>query len=455
MSRLTRYLCALALLLAGPAHLSTQASPGSVQAARQPQPTAAASLPSATPESVGMSSERLGRLKAVMQEYVDRERIAGIGTLILRGGKLIHFETYGKMDRERDLPMRKDVILRMASMSKAVTSVAAVMLMEEGKLLLGEPVSKYLPAFKQTTVAVPAAPGTPGGSTRYGVVAARRDITIRDLLTHTAGISYGTGLTADRHKAAGIQGWYLSDQKDPIGVVMERLAGIPFEAQPGERYIYGYNTDILGAVVEKASGLTLDEFFRRRIFEPLEMTDSSFFLPREKRDRLATVYSLVDGKLVRAPDGGVGQGDYVDGPRACFSGGAGLLSTPTDYARFLQMLLNGGELDGVRLLSPTSVELMTANHVGTLYNDGAMGFGLGFEVIEHLGRASRYGSEGAYGWGSAYFQRYFIDPQEQLVAVFYAQLIPAGGLDLQDKFRSLVYQAIVGPVPAAGARPVR
>lgn len=453
MRRTTAYLCAFVLGLVVPAHPTAQAVPRSAQAVGRLHPAGVNGLSAATPESVGMSSERLSRLKAVMQEYVDRERIAGIGTLILRGGRLVHFETYGKMDRERDLPMRRDVILRMASMSKAVTSVAAVMLMEEGTLLLGEPVSKYLPAFKQTTVAVPAAPGTPGGSTRYGVVAAKREITIRDLLTHTSGISYGTGLTSDRHKAADIQGWYLSDQKDPIGVVMERLAAIPFEAQPGERYIYGYNTDILGAVVEKASGLTLDEFFRRRIFEPLEMTDSSFFLPREKRDRLATVYSLVDGKLVRAPDGGVGQGDYLDGPRACFSGGAGLLSTPTDYARFLQMLLNGGELDGVRLLGPKSVELMTANHVGTLYSDGAMGFGLGFEVIEHLGRASRYGSEGTFGWGSAYFQRYFIDPQEQLVAVFYAQLIPAGGLDLQDKFRSLVYQAIVGPVPVPEPRP--
>ncbi|MEW5984500.1 MAG: serine hydrolase [Acidobacteriota bacterium] len=170
-----------------------------------------------------MSSPRLERLKAVMQDYVDRERIAGVGTLILRGGRLVHFETYGKMDRERDLPMRKD--------------------------------------------------------------------------------SYGRGLTADRHKAAGIQGWYLSDQKDPIGVVMERLAAIPFEAQPGEQHIYGYNTDILGAVVEKASGLTLDQFFRRRIFEPLKMVDSGFFLPQEKRDRLATVYSISDGTLVRAPDG--------------------------------------------------------------------------------------------------------------------------------------------------------
>ena len=163
------------------------------------------------------------------------------------------------------------------------------------------------------------------------------------------------------------------------------------------------------------------------------------------------------GGLVRAPDGGVGQGDFVDGPRACFGGGAGLLSTPMDYARFLQMLLNGGELDGVRILSPKTVELMTANHVGALYNDGYMGFGLGFEVIEHVGRTGRFGSVGTYGWGSAYFQRFFVDPQEKLVAVFYAQLIPAGGLDIQEKWRDLVYAAIIGTAGRSGdgARRVR
>jgi CubicO group peptidase (beta-lactamase class C family) len=358
------------------------------------------------------------------------------------------------MDVEKNLPMRKDVILRMASMSKAVTSVAAAILFEEGRILLTDPVSKYLPAFKQTTVTVPPPPGTPGTG-RYGVVPAKRAITIRDLLTHTAGISYGQGSLAEsEYKAAGVIGWYLADKKEPIVPLMERLAALPFDAQPGERYVYGFNTDILGAVVEKGSGMPLDQFFKTRIFDPLKMADSSFFLPPEKRDRLATVYSAApNGGLVRAPDGGTGQGDYVDGPRACFGGGAGLLSSPMDYARFLQMLVNGGELDGVRILSPKTVELMTANHVGTLYNDGNMGFGLGFEVIEHLGRTGRFGSVGTYGWGSAYFQRYFVDPQEKLVAVFYAQLIPAGGLDIQEKWRDLVYAAIVGPPPAQAPAP--
>jgi CubicO group peptidase (beta-lactamase class C family) len=415
-----------------------------------PAATSSAAFPVASPESAGMSSQRLGRLDAVLQEYVDQGRIAGMASVVTRGGKLVHFGTYGKMDVEKNLPMRKDVILRMASMSKAVTTVAVAILLEEGRLLLSDPVSKYLPAFKQTTVAVPPPPGTPG-SGRYGVVPAKRAITIRDLLTHTAGISYGQGSLAEaEYKKAGIIGWYLADKPEPIVPLMERLAALPFDAQPGEKYVYGFNTDILGAVVEKASGMPLDQFFKTRIFDPLKMPDSSFFVPPEKRDRLATVYSAgPDGRIVRAPESGTGQGDYANGPRACFGGGAGLLSTPTDYARFLQMLLNGGELDGVRVLGPKTVALMTANHVGALYNDGNMGFGLGFEVIEHLGRAGRFGSVGTYGWGSAYFQRYFVDPEEKLVAVFYAQLIPAGGLDIQEKWRDLVYAAIVGPPPAA------
>lgn len=409
----------------------------------------AQALPVAKPDEVGLSQERLDRLKAVIQDYVDKGRIAGVATVIVRGGKLAHFETYGKMDVERNLPMRKDAILRMASMSKAVTTVGAMILYEEGKLLLTDRVSKYLPAFAQTSVAAPPPPGTPG-SGRFAVVPAKREITIRDLLTHTAGISYGQGnLAESQYKTAGILGWYLADKKEPIGPLMERLAGLPFDAQPGERFVYGYNTDILGAVIEKASGMPLDQFFRSRIFEPLKMVDSAFFLPPEKADRLTTVYSATPGgSLVRAPEPDMGQGDYVTGPRMCFGGGAGLLSTPMDYARFLLMLQNGGELDGVRVLGPKTIELMTSNHVGSLYLEGTMGFGLGFEVIEHLGRSGKSGSVGTYGWGSAYYQRFFIDPQEKLVAVFYAQLIPAGGLDLQDRWRALVYQSIVGPVPA-------
>jgi len=405
----------------------------------------AQALPATSPEAVGLSRDRLERLRSVMQDYVDRGRIAGLVTIVARGGKVAHFETFGRLDVELNVPMRKDAIFRMASMSKAVTSVAVVMLMEEGKLLLADPVSKYLPAFRQTSVAVP---GPAGASGRVGLVPAKRDITIRDLLTHTAGVSYGEGPAAAQWKAAGIQGWYLADRKEPIAAIADRIATLPFDAQPGERFVYGYATDILGALVEKVSGVPLDQFFRTRIFEPLKMVDSSFFLAPEKRPRLTTVYSAAPaGGIARAPDGGTGQGDYVDGPRVCFGGGAGLLSTATDYTRFLQMLLNGGELEGARLLSPKSVELMTSNHVGTLYSEGAVGFGLGFEIVEHVGRSGRLGSIGAISWGSAYYSRFFVDPQEKVVAVFLSQLVPSGGLDLQEKFRSLVYQAVVGPVP--------
>jgi CubicO group peptidase (beta-lactamase class C family) len=202
---------------------------------------------------------------------------------------------------------------------------------------------------------------------------------------------------------------------------------------------------VLGAVVEKASGQSLDAFFRTRVFDPLQMVDTTFFVPAEKRTRLATVYSVKDGKLERAPEEGMGQGAYVDGPRACFSGGAGLVSTAQDYARLLLMLANGGELDGVRVLAPKTVELMTANHVGSLYDEGRTGFGLGFEVVEHVGRAGRLASVGEFSWGSAYYSRYWVDPEDQVIGLFLAQLVPSGGLDLQSKFRTLVYQAIVGP----------
>jgi CubicO group peptidase (beta-lactamase class C family) len=402
-------------------------------------------LPVASPEAVGLSSGRVDRLKAVVQDYVNRNQIAGVTVVIARGGKVAVFEPIGRMDVEKNIPLRKDTIFRMASMSKALTSVAAVMLMEEGKLRLAEPVSKYLPAFKKTTVVVPSS--VPGG--RYGTVPAKREITIRDLLTHTAGINYGDGPAADDYRAAGVFGWYLADKQEPIVPLMERLASLPFVSQPGEKYVYGYSTDILGAVVEKASGVPLDEFLRTRVFDPLKMTDTAFFVAKEKRERLATVYSLgADGKLVRALEPTTGQGEYVDGPRACFGGGAGITSTASDYLRFLQMLLNGGELDGVRVLGPKAIEMMTSNQIGRLYReDGGLGFGLGFETTDDVGAAGRPDSLGAFGWGSAYYSKYWVDPQEKMVALFLTQLLPATGSDLQDKFRYLVYQTIVGPVP--------
>jgi CubicO group peptidase (beta-lactamase class C family) len=286
-------------------------------------------------------------------------------------------------------------------------------------------------------------------------VPAKRAITIRDLLTHTAGISYGGSLTREKYHAAGFDDWYFADKAEPIGHWIEKLAGLPFDAQPGERYVYGYGTDILGHVVEKASGMSLDAFLSARLLRPLKLDDTHFFLPQQKRARLTTVYAAKDGGIERAPDKGRSQGAYVDGPRASFSGGAGLVSTASDYARFLQMLLSGGELDGARLLSPKTVELMTSNHVGNLYNEGRFGFGLGFEITEHVGRAGRHGSVGEFGWGGAYFTQFWVDPQERLVAVFMAQLLPSGGLDLQSRFRALVYQSLLTSAawPPIGRRP--
>jgi CubicO group peptidase (beta-lactamase class C family) len=377
---------------------------------------------------------------------VDEGRVAGVVTLVARGGRIAHLEAVGQADREAGVPMRADTIFRIASMSKAVTSVAAMMLVEEGRLGLSDPVSRHVPSFKKTTVWVAPPVGAVAG-TPLSVVPAKREITVRDLLTHTAGISYGSGPAEAQYKAANVFDWYFADKAEPVGASIDRLAALPFEAQPGEKYVYGFATDVLGVVVEKASGLSLDEFFRTRIFVPLRMTDTRFYLAPAEKGRLAAVYSAKEGGLERAPDAGKGQGAYVEGPRQAFSGGAGLLSTARDYARFMQALLNGGELDGVRILSPKTVELMTSNHVGALYNEGRTGFGLGFEVVEHLGRAGRYGSVGDFGWGGAYYTSYWADPQEKLVAVLLAQLLPSGGLDLQPRFRTLVYQSIVAPPP--------
>jgi CubicO group peptidase (beta-lactamase class C family) len=396
-------------------------------------------------EAAGVSQERLERITETVRKYVAEGRLAGAVTFVSRGGRVVHFEATGRQDVERGVPMQKETIFRIASMSKAITTVAALILMEEGKLLLTDPVSKYVPAFKKTVVLAPPAAGA-GADAPLETIPAKREITIRDLMTHTSGIGYGTGRAEALYKAAGAYYWYFADKDEPIGRVVDRIAGLPFDAQPGESWVYGFSTDILGRVVEVASGTDLDTFFRARIFDPLGMKDSSFFLPKEKAGRLATVYAATPaGGIERAPDAGRGQGDYVNGPRKCFSGGAGLLSTASDYARFLQMLLNGGSLDGVRILSPKTVELATANNVGALYEGGRFGFGLGFEIVEVVGRAGRPGSPGAYGWGSAYYSRFFVDPKEQLVAIFLAQLIPAGGLDLQDKFRVLVYSSLVGP----------
>ncbi len=400
----------------------------------------AQSLPRGTPEALGFSSERLQRLTQTFDQYVRDKRLSGGVILVARHGRIAYLEPFGLRDVAANARMPADAIFRLASQSKAVTSVAIMMLMEDGALLLNDPVGKFIPEFAHTKVAV----AKPGGG--YDVVAAERPLTISDLLTHTAGINYGlSGVAKEEWARAGITGWYFADRDEPIGATVARMGALPFETQPGEQFVYGYATDILGVVVEKASGMSLDAFLRTRIFEPLKMNDAHFYLPPGKRDRLATVYSArEDGTITRTPDkgGATSQGAYVVGPRKSYSGGAGLLSTISDYARFLQMLLNGGELDGVRLLSPKSVELMVADHIEN-YGGTARGFGLGFETIEDLGAYGLPGSAGSFGWGSAYHSTYWVDPQEDMIVIYFTQLIPAGTIDDFGKLRALVYAALV------------
>jgi CubicO group peptidase (beta-lactamase class C family) len=283
-------------------------------------PVVAQELPRSTPESVGMSSERLARLTAALEQYVDAGQLAGAAAIVLRDGNVVYDAAVGYRDREANDRMSSEAIFRIASQSKAIVSVGVLMLQEEGKLLLSDPVSKYLPAFRNTTVASPRE----GGG--YDVVPAERAITLRHLLTHTAGIAYGAGPGGDRWQAAGITGWYFGHRDEPIRATVDRMPALPFQAQPGTAFVYGYNTDILGAVIEVASGQTLDAFVRERILEPLDMRDTHFYLPPAKRARLATVYGYT-GTLARAPDGAgmQAQGQYVDGPRQALSGGAGLL----------------------------------------------------------------------------------------------------------------------------------
>ncbi len=388
------------------------------------------------PGVLGFDPARLARLDAVIQDNVDRGLMAGGVIYIARDGQPAHVRAFGRQDREADVPMAPDAIMRIASMSKAVTSVAVMMLYEEGKFMLHDPIERYIPAFRGAVVAVPPPKDAPAG-TKFVTEKARRPIQIRDLLTHTAGLTYGSGLAADLYREAKLTDWYFADKDETLAAVIDRLAKLPLHAHPGEAFQYGYSTDVLGRLVEVASGLPLDRFFAERIFGPLKMADSCFFLPPEKEARLAKVYGFQGGKLILGD-----QGHYVRGPRRCFSGGAGLLSTAGDYARFLQMLLNGGELDGVRLLGRKTVELMHADHVGEKYRGETRGYGLGFWVHTDLGAFGELGSEGAYGWGSAYFPQYLVDPKERIVALFMTQHRPSGGNDLNQKFKVLMYQAL-------------
>jgi CubicO group peptidase (beta-lactamase class C family) len=353
----------------------------------------------------------------------------------------VYERAVGWADKEAGRRMTADAIFRIASQTKALTSVAIMSLVEEGKLTLDDPVDRFIPAFRRTTVAA-------RGDTGRVIVPARRRITIRDLLTHTAGISYGTdSLVAPLYAAKGLgpaagYGWYTADKNEPICETMERLATLPFVAQPGEKFVYGYNTDLLGCVAERASGMSLDELIRTRITGPLGMTDTQFFIPAEKRQRLVAVYvSDSTNHAVRAAEGARGQGHYADGPRRSYSGGAGLVSTARDYARFLEAMRNGGALGSVRVLAPHTVELMTTNQIGTVYSANGLGFGFGFQTVDRYGAAGM-ASVGTFSWGGAYGSNYFVDPRERLVAVFMVNQLPLRS-DVGSKFPTLVYQALV------------
>jgi len=398
-------------------------------------------LTKASPEAVGMSSDRLEVLSNTFQAYVDEGELPGATILVARKGKVAYFESFGKNDLENDIPMTNTSMFRIASQTKAIVSVGIMMLQEQGKLLITDPVGKYIPAFMDTKVAVSKDDGS------YDIVKANRPITVRDLLTHTSGVSYGQGIASDLWEKAEIQGWYFADREEPILATVTRMADLPFESQPGEQFVYGYNTDILGALIEVVSEKPLDIFLKESIFDPLGMADTHFYLPKEKKQRLAVVYSPSENGLEPAPNPGgmIGQGAYVEGPRKSFSGGAGLLSTSMDYAKFLQMMLNKGTFNGKRIISPKTVELMTVNHLGKASFPwvGGTGFGLGFSVVEDLGDRGTLGSVGEYGWGGAYHSSYWVDPKEELVVVYFTQLIPAGDVDDHGKLRSLIYQALV------------
>jgi CubicO group peptidase (beta-lactamase class C family) len=431
-----RPLALISVVMLTAAILSAQSTPASGPSSGQRAQVAAPR----TARSA-FSPERLARIDRFLQQNVDENRIAGAVALILRDGQPAYEHAFGWSDKEAGRRMAADTVFRIASQTKAITSAAVLSLMEEGKIDLGDPVSRFIPSFAKPTVAV-------RNGSEVSFVPAKRAITIRDLLSHTAGISYGTDRdVAALYQAKGLgpaagYGWYTADKDEPICTTMERLGTLPFVAQPGEQFVYGYNIDILGCVVERASGMPLDEFVRTRITGPLGMKDTHFFLPAAQRDRLAAVYgSGSDGLITRAPNGPKGQGDYVDGPRKSFAGGAGLLSTARDYARFLEMIRRGGTLDGVRILSPRTVRLMTTNQVGTLHSTTGLGFGLGFETTDRYG-ASGLESVGGFGWGGAYGTLYRVDPEAHLVIVLMIQLIP-NSTDVRQKFTTLVYQALV------------
>ena len=401
-------------------------------------------------KAAGLVTAKLKRLDALLQEAVDRRQIAGGVALLARRGRIGHLSAIGWRDAESHTPMTTDTLFRIASLTKPITSVAAMMLVEEGKLRLDDPVSKFLPDFRYARVGVPNWMGW-----NLQDVPAWREITIRDLLTHTSGLSYrlwGIQPWSGLYRQAGVSDGLLH----PPGTCLDnvrRLARLPLLFQPGCLWGYGLSTDVLGVVIEAASGQDLATFFRQRIFEPLNMHDTFFFVPVEKKSRLASLYLRdVDGRRRRVGDEPVAAGELQFSATSCceaggkyHSGGAGLVSTAADYARFLQMLLAGGELDGVRLLQPATVEQMTKNQIGYLhtyipqYGD-RYGYGVGIRTADDL--SGDPASIGSYAWGGLFHTYFWVDPEKELIGMMMLQLFAVGDLPLRQEFKQRAYECL-------------
>jgi CubicO group peptidase (beta-lactamase class C family) len=401
----------------------------------------AASLPADKPEAVGLSSERLQRINQVIQRYIDGGEVTGAVTMVSRRGKVAHFEAHGLMDLEKKTPMRKDGVFRIASMSKPITAVAILMLMEEGRLRLTDPVSKFIPEFTDTKVAVvktparPAANGQPAREAEYYTVPADREITIRDLLTHTSGLESGT--LGNRIGARMAPRNTASD----LAKYVPTLGQVPLDFQPGSRWSYSLlaGMETLGRITEVASGMTFDQFLKQRLFDPLEMTDTTFVPADAQLARSVTLYTDREGTLARIETPG-----WLS-TKTLFSGGGGLWSTAEDYMRFGQMLANGGVLNGKRILSPRTVDLMATNHVGDLYtgtggNVNGVGFGLGVDVVLDNAASGRRVSNGTFAWGGAFGTYFWVDRKEALVGVLMVQE-PVNSL--RTDFQNAVMQAII------------
>ena len=403
-------------------------------------------LPTATPEEVGLSSTRLERINKVMQSYVDQNKLAGLITMVARRGKVAYLERFGKMDIEANKPMQFDTIFQIASMTKPITSVAVIMLYEEGYFQLTDPVSNYIPEFKDIKVFVKA---TEGG---IKLSDQEREVTIRDLLTHTSGLAYGDFLgdspVATMYKEADL---FRTDRT--LKEMIQELGKLPLLNQPGSQWRYGVSYDVLGYLVEVVSGMPFDRFLEQKIFNPLGMEDTGFYVPKEKIDRFGSVYGPTEeGSL-----------EVIDAPATSqFSksqnlllGGGGLVSTATDYMRFAQMLLNGGELDGTRILSRKTIELMTTNHLpeeliplslGVKEMDyiiKGFGYGLGFGVLIDVAQSEILGSEGEFQWGGAANTFFLVDPKENLIGLIMTQFRPFYYYPIEREFRVLTYQAII------------